>query len=198
MKKTSSLLLAAGILIAACNNNKPKETTIVSEDGKEKVTIDANKMQSTAAEMQKKTEELQKLPPLSLDQLKAMIPETLMGIKRLKYNTTSAMGTGVATAEYEMNDSTNIKLTIYDCAGPGGAGIYSMQFLGMYNVQSESDEEYTKTIDFMGGKAFEHCRKTRQECTITYFTGERFLVSLEGDNVAADDLKKAAKELNIK
>ena len=198
MKKTFSLLLAVGIVLTACNNNKPKETTIVSEDGKDKVTIDLNKMQNAAADMQKQTEELQKLTPLSLDQLKALVPETLMGVQRSKYNTTSAMGTGVATAEYKMNDSTDVKLTVYDCAGPGGAGIYSMQYLGMYNVQSESDEEYTKTIDFMGGKAFEHCRKTRQECTITYFTGSRFLVSLEGNNVGADDLKKAAQELNIK
>jgi hypothetical protein len=196
--KQISLLLVAIILFAACNNSKPKDATIVSSDGKEKVTIDVNKMQNAAEDMKKETEELQKLTPLSLEQLKALVPETLMGAKRSKYNTTSGMGTGVATAEYSSNDTTNVRLTIYDCAGPAGVGIYSMQYLGMFNVQSESDEEYTKTVDLMGGKAFEHCQKTRQECTITYFTGSRFLVSLEGNNVGADALKQGAKELNIK
>src|SRR5258705_1081875 len=99
MKQFFSLLVAV-IFLVACNNSKPKETTIVSNDGKEKVTVDLNKMQNAAADMQKKTEELQKLSPLSLEELKALVPETLMGVKRSKYNTTSAMGTGVATAEY--------------------------------------------------------------------------------------------------
>jgi hypothetical protein len=38
-------------------------------------------MEKASAEMQKMSEGLQKLPPLTLDQLKAMIPEELMGVK---------------------------------------------------------------------------------------------------------------------
>ena len=199
MKRISSLMLAITILLAACNNKKPKDTvTMASEDGKEKVTVNVNQMQDAAKEMQKATEDLQKLPPLSLDQLKALIPEELMGGKKTRYNATSAMGAGMATAEYKINDSTDIKLTLYDCGGPGGAGIYSMQYLGMMNMESESEDEYTKSIDFNGGRAFEQCKKTRVECTLTYFAGGRFLVSLNGDNVNADGLKQAAKSLNVK
>ena len=198
MKRLSSLLLTTTLLLAACSNNKPKETTITSADGKEKVSIDLNQVQNTAAETQKLTEELQKLPPLSVDQLKTMIPETLMGGKRTNYSATSTMGAGLASGTYEINDSTNVKLNIYDCAGPGGAGIYSMQYLGMMNLQSESETEYTKTIDFNGGKAYEHCQKTSNECTLTYFAGGRFMVTLEGNNVGAEALKQAAKGLTIK
>jgi hypothetical protein len=199
MKRISSIMLALIILMTACNNKKPKETvTMTSEDGKEKVTVNVNQMQDAANEMQKATEDLQKLPPLSLDQLKALIPEELMGGKKTRYNATSAMGAGMATAEYKINDSTDIKLTLYDCGGPGGAGIYSMQYLGMMNMESESEDEYTKSIDFNGGRAFEQCKKTRVECTLTYFAGGRFLVSLNGDNVNADGLKQAAKSLNVK
>jgi hypothetical protein len=199
MKRISSLMLALIMLMTACNNKKPKDTiTMTSEDGKEKVTVNVNQMQDAANEMQKATEDLQKLPPLSLDQLKALIPEELMGGKKTRYNATSAMGAGMATAEYKINDSTDIKLTLYDCGGPGGAGIYSMQYLGMMNMESESEDEYTKSIDFNGGRAFEQCKKTRVECTLTYFAGGRFLVSLNGDNVNADGLKQAAKSLNVK
>ena len=199
MKRIFSLMLAIIILMTACNNKKPKDTvTMTSEDGKEKVTVNVNQMQDAASEMQKATEDLQKLPPLSLDQLKALIPEELMGGKKTRYNATSAMGAGMATAEYKINDSMDIKLTLYDCGGPGGAGIYSMQYLGMMNMESESEDEYTKSIDFNGGRAFEQCKKTRVECTLTYFAGGRFLVSLNGDNVNADGLKQAAKSLNVK
>ena len=199
MKRISSLLLAGIILLAACNNNKKSgETTITSDDGKEKVTIDVNQMQQAADAMEKKKEELTKLTPLTTDQLKALLPETLMGGKRTEYNVANTMGTGIATGEYQINDSVNVKLMIYDCAGTGGAGIYSMQYLGMMNFQQDSDEEYTKSVDFNGAKAFEHCEKATNDCTFTFFGGERFLVTLQGDHTGADALKQAAGSLNLK
>jgi hypothetical protein len=133
-----------------------------------------------------------------LDELKALIPQELMGGKRSSYNASSAMGSGVANAEYTLNDTTNIRLMVYDCGGPGGAGIYSMQYLGMFNMESENDHEYTKTIDFNGGKAIEKCQKDRNDCSLTYFTGKRFLVVLESNNVGIDGIKQAANSLNIK
>ncbi|HEX4877507.1 MAG TPA: hypothetical protein VFV31_12605, partial [Chitinophagaceae bacterium] len=136
MKRFSSLLFAATLLVAACNNNKKSnEATITTDDGKEKVTIDVKQMQEAADDMEKKKEELSKLTPLTTDQLKAMLPETLLGGKRTEFNVSNTMGTGVATSDYEINDSVNVTLMIYDCAGSGGAGIYSMQYLGLMNFQ---------------------------------------------------------------
>ena len=199
MKRIISLLVATNMLLIACNNNKPKETTVItSSDGKETLTVDAQKMQNAAQDMEKQKTELEKLTPLTMDQLKAMIPETLMGAKRKNYSASTAMGAGSAQGDYELNDSTRLSLNIYDCAGSAGAGIYSMQYMSMFNFQQDSDEEYTKTIDFNGGKAFEHCEKATNNCTLSYFSGGRFLVTLEGDHVGAAALKQAAGGLNIK
>ncbi len=199
MRRLSSFLIAACLLLAACNSNKkPADDKTTTENNQENTTSNTNPMMNDAANMQKRTEELQKLPPLSLDQLKALIPEELMGAKKTNYTASSAMGAGVATAEYRMNDTTDVKLMVYDCGGPGGAGIYSMQYLGMFNMESESETEYTKTINFNGGRAIEHCQKTRNDCTLSYFTGSRFLVTLEGNNVGVEALKQAAGGLNIK
>ena len=114
MKHLTSFILAATLFLAACNGGKSKETTITSSDGKEKVTIDPSQMQDMAKDMQKKTEELQKLPPLSLDQLKALLPEELMGAKKSNVNVSTMMGTGFANAEYKIDDTTQIKLNFYD------------------------------------------------------------------------------------
>jgi len=200
MRFLSSFVVAATLLLAACNNNKKptSDITITSEDGKEKVSIDVNQAQNTLQDLQKISSELQKMPALSLDQLKAMIPEELMGVNRKNFNVTSAMGAGFATAEYEINDSSNIKFNIYDCAGPAGAGIYSMQYMSMMNIQSESDDEYTKSIDFMGGRAFEHCEKSSNDCTLTWFANGRLLASLEGRHTGIDALKQTAQSLNLK
>jgi hypothetical protein len=73
-----------------------------------------------------------------------------------------------------------------------------MQYLGMMNIQSKNDDEYTKSMDFMGGRAFEHCQKSSNDCTLTYFAGNRLLVSLEGTHVGIDALKQAAQDLNLK
>ncbi len=199
MKKIISPLLVVSLFVLACNSNKSKEgVTVTSKDGKETVTMDPNKMQDAAQDMARMKEELGKLTPLSQDQLKALVPEQLMGASRSDIDVNAAAGATIANARYKMNDSTDVRLTIIDCAGPGGAGIYSLQFLGMYNMQEDNEEEYTKTIDFNGGKAFESCKKTRPECTLTYFSGGRFLVILEGDHVGIDALKSTAKGLNIK
>ena len=198
MKQITLVLITITLILGACKNNKQKETVITSKDGKEKVTINSNQMQNALQDMEKQKLELEKLTPLSTDQLKAMIPENLMGAKRTNISASSAMGAGSVQGEYELNDSTRISLNIYDCAGSAGAGIYSMQYMSLINFQQDSEDEYTKTIDFNGGKAFEHCEKATNDCTISYFSGGRFLVTLEGDHVGADALKQAAKGLNIK
>ena len=199
MKTIVALLMASALFITACNNNKPKDSvTITSEDGTEQVTVDANQMQNAAEEMEKTKDELGKLTPLTADELKAIFPAEVMGTAVSGLEVASAMGASTAEAKYKVNDSTDIKISIIDCAGPGGAGIYSMQYLGMMNIQQEDEDEYTKTIDFNGGKAFENCRKDRNECTLTYFSGGRLLISLEGENVGINTLKDVAMGLNKK
>ncbi len=186
------------LLAAACNNNKKPGVYVTSEDGKTTTTFETNDMVKVADDFQKKTEELQKLSPYTLDQMKALLPDELAGAKRSKFSANSAMGAAYAEGDYTINDSTQLELKIFDCAGQAGAGIYSMQYLGMMNFQSESDEEYTKTIEFNGGKAVEHLNKSNNRSTLTYLAGDRLLVTLEGRNTGIDLLKKAAESLNLK
>lgn len=155
-------------------------------------------MPDNVQDMEKQKEELAKLTPVSLEQLQGMIPETLMGATRTNFDANAAMGAATASAQYELNDSTSIGLTIIDCAGPGGAGIYSLQYLSLLNIREDNEDEYTKTVDFNGGKAFENCDKTSNDCSFTYFAGGRYLVALEGDNVSVDILKQAADGIKLK
>ncbi|MGK2864840.1 MAG: hypothetical protein ACSLE0_23110 [Chitinophagaceae bacterium] len=186
------------LLTTSCNNNKKQGVTVTSEDGKTTTTFQPNDLVKVADDFQKKTEELQKLSPYTLDQMKALLPDELVGAKRSKFSANSAMGAAYAEGDYPINDSTQLELKLFDCAGQAGAGIYSMQYLGMMNFQSESDEEYTKTIEFNGGKAVEHLNKSNNRSTLTYLAGDRLLVTLEGRNTGIDLLKQAAGSLNLK
>ena len=198
MKHAFILLCAAVCLLTACNNNKKPGITVTSEDGKTTTTIQPNELAKVSDDFQKKTEELQKLSPYTLDQMKALLPEELAGTKRSKFSANSAMGAAYAEGEYPINDSANLELKIFDCAGQAGAGIYSMQYLGMMNFQSESDDEYTKTSEFNGGRAVEHHNKKNNRSTLTYLAGDRLLVTLEGRNTGIDLLKKVAGNLSLK
>lgn len=198
MKHLSFFLIAALWLLTACNNNKKPGVTVTSEDGKTTTTIQPNDIAKVSEDFQKKTEELQKLSPYTLDQMKALLPDELAGAKRSKFSANSAMGAAYAEGEYPINDSTKLELKIFDCAGQAGAGIYSMQFLGMMNFESENDDEYTKTIEFNGARAVEHLNKSNNRSTLTYLAGDRLLVTLEGRNTGIDLLKQAAGSLSLK
>lgn len=197
------LFLSAAILIigGSCNNNKkPGDITIEGKDG-EKVTIKSNdltEMAKKAEESNNKTEELKKLTPLSLEQLKALVPEELMGMKRSSYNANSMMGAATCNATYKSEDGKEMKVSIFDCAGEAGAGIYSMRYWTLWNFQQEDDNGYQKTVDFNGGKAIEKYSKYNEEYGLTYMSGDRFLVSIEGEKTGLDAVKEAAKNLNVK
>ena len=155
-------------------------------------------MQEAANKMKDRSEELQKLTPLSLDELKASLPEEIMGAKRDNMEATKMAGlANFSKADYKMNDSTEVELTVFDCAGTAGAGYYNMAFLGM-SFEKDNENEYTKTTDFNGDKAIESCQKKSNHCEFTFFGKDRYMVTLKGDNVGMDQLKQIAGNLNLK
>lgn len=198
MKKIYFASLSLLLLLTACNNNKPANEG--ADTGKDTVAAaDAQKTSDAAtAAMDKQKEELEKLSPVSLDELKAMLPEVFMGGSRTNIDANSNNGASLATGEYAINDSMQVVVNIFDCAGPGGAGIYTMQFQSLESSQQETAEEYTKATTINGNKGYEHCDKISNDCTVTYFTAKRYLVVLEGKGVGAPALRAAAGQLKVK
>jgi len=182
-------------MIVAC---KSKDKITVKDDDGGKATVDVSEMAKNADKMKDRSEALQKLTPLSLDELKAALPEQIMGANRDNMEATKMAGlANFSKADYKMNDSTEVELTIFDCAGTEGAGYYNMAFLGM-SFEKDDENEYTKTTDFNGDKAIESCQKKSNHCEFTFFGKERYMVTLKGDNVGMDQLKKIAGDLNLK
>ena len=199
MKQILAAFIISSLFFICCNDDKTKDSGAVSsKNDKEQAAIDSGKVKDAAKDMQQLKEELSNLTPLSPDELKAKVPEQLMDAAASDVDVNVAMGATVANADYKINDSTNLKLEIVDCAGPGGAGMFGMQYLDMINVNSDDKDEYVKTIDLNGGKAFESCKKKDIKCSITFLSGNRFLVSLRGDNVGINALKDIAMKLNLK
>ena len=194
MKKKFIFCLMATLLFVAC---KPK-TTISSDDGNTKVSIDVSDMQNTTDEMNKKNEELKKLKPLTVAEIKAMLPEELAGMKRTDFNSTSAMGFATGEARYNKDDTTSIHLTIWDCAGEAGSGFYALNYWTKMSLESENEDGYTKTVDFMGGKAVEDFKKYNNAYTLTFTSNDRLMVTIAGENIPLTTLQDIAKSMNFK
>jgi hypothetical protein len=198
MKRSALFLLAALFLFACKNGSKKNTVTVTSDDGKTTATVDLTDAASKVEDWKKKMEEMQKLPALSTDQLKAMLPEELAGMKRTRFSANSMMGFGNAEATYRGDDDKEIKLNIIDCAGVAGAGYFNMMFMANMQRESEDENGYEKTIDFNGSRAYEKYSKYNDEYTLTYPASDRLLVSVEGQKTGLDAVKSVAQGLNLK
>ena len=191
MKKLLLIVLSAS-LFAACNSDD--KTVQKSETANEAKVKSAATIDPTA----QKLDDLKKLAPVGLDELSAWLPSQLNGIKRNNLTMSSNMGYAIAHADYDKNSKTNMRVTVYDCAGSAGADLYKNIYLNKTKNSQEGEEDYTKTIDLMGGKAVEHHEKQNKITTLTYIAKNRILVVLSARNFEPEQVREAAEKLGTK
>jgi hypothetical protein len=199
MKKLFAGFFLSFMLFVACNNDKKQTSVPATQSEKEKETVDESEtIAAGQAILEKKVEKLNKLLPLSLDLVKALLPEELAGIKKTSADANNSMGFSAGQAEYVKDDTAKIRLSIFDCAGEAGSGFYSVNYWNKLNNNTENEKGYTKTIDFNGGKAIEGYDKETAEYRLMYLSGDRYLVGISGEHIGLDAVKSAAKSLDIK
>ena len=192
MKKLLLLVLSASLL-AACNSDD--KTVQKSETANEAKVKSAATPVNPVAE---KIAALKALPSIGLDELSAWLPSQLNDIKRGNLTMSSNMGYAVAHADYDKNNKTNMRVTAYDCAGDNGADLYQTIYLKKMKDVQESEDGYTKAIDFMGGKAVEHYEKQNKITTLTYMANNRILVVVSARNFEPEQVREAAEKLGTK
>lgn len=199
MNRVFISLLAICIVFAACKGRNDK-ITIKDENGN-KATIDVSSINEAAKKMEENADEaekLKKLTPLSIDQVKALIPNELLGMQRSNFSANSAMGVSVGKGTYKGDGDKELNIEIIDCAGEVGSSWYTMRYFSLWNFQQEDDNGYQKTIDFNGGKAIEKYTKSNDRYELTYFGNDRFIVQIDGEKVGLDGIKQVASNLNLK
>jgi hypothetical protein len=188
---TKAICITGLLILSACNQNKKQSESVDQKSADTTVTTEKEDMTPDAG----LGESLAKMAPLTEQEMRDLLPLQLSGAARASEEVDGSIGTLSAMGEYRLNDSTELKLTIIDCAGPAGVGVYNMQYLGMLGIHEENEDEYTRTVDYGNGKAFESCSKKKTDCSLTWFVG-RYLVSLEG-NLTVGELKKLAGGINL-
>ena len=87
---------------------------------------------------------------------------------------------------------------MYDCAGELGSANYFENYWNYLNVNKQTEQDFTRTIDFEGGKAVETYKKDINLSTFTFVIRGRLVIILEGKNMQPGELESAAKKLHQK
>jgi hypothetical protein len=174
------------------NTNTKTENTSVVE-----AVENINKFAEAAEASKVRIEELKKLPPISNEVLKSFFKEEANEIKRSSFSVQSNQGYSIGEATYKKNDSTEYKVSIYDCVGEMGSGFYSLISLSKLNMETEDENGYEKTIDFMDTKAMKSYKKYNEQYQLSYFAANRFWVQMEGTHITYEDLQNFIADLDL-
>ena len=201
MKKV--IIATAALMLVACSKEE-KVKTEKSGGLSDLVSTAKNysKINSTMQDVGKNIENLKNLTPLTNDELKTVLPEELLGLKRreLSVGDNAMMNLSTAEAKYADDEKTKrIKVEIVDGAGETGSAMVSIMMMGL-NVNKEKTTEFgfEKSTEINGVKSIVSERKEGENINseIQTVLKNRYLVTLKADGFSYEQLKSALSTLN--
>jgi hypothetical protein len=133
-------------------------------------------------------------------ELKKLLPERVLKMDRTDYSGEKAgafgMNMAVAKATYEEGDR-RVEVNIVDFAGITGA-LMGMASWATVEVDRESDDGYERTTTIDGYKAFEKYNTSTKDGELNVIVEDRFIVSIDGNNLSEKEFKKVLEVVNIK
>lgn len=148
------------------------------------------------------TANAKKVETVDFRELKAMLPESLRGLKRTSASgeKSGAMGLSMSSAEghYSSDDGKSVNLTIADIGSLTGLAGMAAYAWATTEVDRESDNGYEKTTTFKGYRAIEKYDRKSRSGEMSVLVGGRFVVGAEGDAVDMDALKSALGSVDLR
>lgn len=189
------------LLLASCTKEKEGEKESNSIRDVISNVKNVSTISGSMEDIQKNTERLQKLTPVTNEELKAILPETLLDLPRvsLSVGENSMMKISSAEAEYGEENHKNIKIKIIDGAGETGSAMISILMMGLTtNSEKTTKDGFEKMGDFNGMKAQikEKKKETYVDSEINYILKDRYMITIESDGYTTDELKKVMNLIN--
>lgn len=197
MKTIQYLLIA--ILIGGFSACK-KETRDKISNTKRDVS-NVSSVISNAKESQKNAEELQNTEPLSNEELKSWLPETLKGMDRTGFSVGKTGYAGIASIKGTFKDGNGeneLKVEVIDGAGPGSILIMSYGMYSNMEVEEEDENKHLKTVSHNGIKAQQTYYKKNNDTKIQLLYDQRFAITVNAKNMDPDQTWNAIEKLNFK
>lgn len=132
-------------------------------------------------------------------ELKALLPERLIGLERTTHSgeKAGAMGFVVSNAEAEYEDGDRrLEVKIVDTGGIMGAAM-GLASWATVEVDRETQDGYERTTVIDGHKAFESYNTTDRSGELNLLIGDRIVVTLNGRNLEAGELRTALEQIDL-
>ncbi len=160
------------------------------------------KMSSSVNDVSKNIETLKKLTPLTNEELKQVLPERMMDLKRVELSVgdASMMNLVSAEARYRGENNKDINLQIMDGAGEMGSAMISMLMMALNaNKEKITETGYEKSAEINGTKAIisEDTSGDNVNSKIQMIIKNRYLLTLSGNQIPYEELKSALGEVNM-
>ena len=196
--------LLAVLVLSLVSCKKEEKTTENSGGLMDKIDAVKNsgKIMGSVNDFQKNLENLKKLTPLTNDELKAAIPETLLGLprKEITVGNMSAMSVSSAEAKYHNGESKSININIMDGAGEGGSSVISILALSLNaDMEKTTEDGFEKTTKIGNDKAMVTQRNNNglTSSDIKTVVKGRYMVDISGEGYTVEELSKALADLKI-
>ncbi|MBF8456036.1 hypothetical protein IV494_02480 [Kaistella sp. G5-32] len=200
MKKLMMSILALTLISCTKSETKTEEKSGGISDLVSGVK-NYSEISKSVDEVSKNIEVLKKTTPLSNEELKAILPESLLGLKRTEISVgdTSMMALTTAEAKYKSEDRKSIDVQIMDGAGEMGSAMVSSMMMGLGgNREKTTENGFEKTTEIDGMKALVSEEKSGENVSskIQVIAKKRYLFTMSGEGISYEDLLKAFGEIN--
>lgn len=203
--KHFSILIFISLLMLSCGGNRSSDEGKDGSPGLSEAVggfRNLNKAAKAAEDWEKKQSDLQSKTPLTNDEMKAVLPESLAGMKRTRFSVGDASMMGLVTAQATYSDDQNrsVELSIMDGAGEAGSGVIAIYVMSLsMDMEEETESGFSKNTTINGSRA--SIKEQRGDDWVNSEIGalvsDRYLVTLNGSGLTYKELEDVFKELNF-
>lgn len=197
MKMLLCLVAATAVLAANC----PAQNSIDPQEAQKAVAAAAEFLKGLRGGTNNPLSALGGKATVDFRELKALLPEELAGLRRTnaKGQKTGLMGANVAQAEgaYGEAGGPRLDVKITDLGAMGALGALAGAGWTATEVESEGDDGYERTTDYNGQRGLEKYRTATKSGSVNIMVGGRFMVEIQGTDIAPEQLKAAASGLDL-
>ena len=206
------LILSLAALTTACKSPEQKaaEETAKNLEQANKQMAEAakngganlgNAMAAMGAAVSGAANGSKKVETVDFKELKALLPESLPGMKRTDATgeKTAAMGMQVSNAEgrYSADNGGSMTIKITDIGSMTGLAGMTAYAWANVAVDREGDNGYEKTSTIGGYKSHEKYDKSSKSGEVSVLVGDRFVVEVDGSDVDMDAIKSALGKVDL-
>jgi len=192
---TTLILLGFGFALFSCDSETRESLSKAKDD-----LSTASDLVTNIQEAKEDTEKLKGLTPLTNDQLKGWLPESLDGMARTGFvvGKTGYMNVASIEGTFKSEDGRKFEINVID--GAGETGSILMTGMGMasnMDMEQEDENKHVRTVTVNGIKAQQTYHKKREDTDIQFVYNDRFGVMVTGKDLQPEKTWELIDKINL-